>query len=63
MPCYSHALKSNIVGRFEGLNDLEWKLFEDIFPETPKNRARGMPPVSLLSLSLVFKITLIKSSD
>ncbi len=21
-----------MVGRFEGLSDLEWKLFEDIFP-------------------------------
>ena len=35
-----------MAGRFEGLNDLEWKLFEDIFPKTPKStRARGMPPV------------------
>ena len=31
--------------RFEGLSDLEWKLFEDVFPETPKKRGRGMPPV------------------
>ena len=28
--------------RFEGLNDLEWKLFEDIFPQT-KKRGKGMP--------------------
>jgi transposase len=34
-----------MAGRFEGLSDLEWKLFEDIFPEAPKKRARGMPPV------------------
>ena len=34
-----------MAGRFEGLNDLEWKLFEDIFLETPKKRPRGMPPV------------------
>ena len=34
-----------MAGRFEGLNDLEWKLFEDIFPETPKKRGKGMPPV------------------
>ena len=27
-----------MAGRFEGLNDLEWKLFEDIFLETPKKR-------------------------
>ena len=32
-------------GRFEGLSDLEWKLFEDVFPKTPKKRGRGMPPV------------------
>ena len=30
-------------GRFEGLNDLEWKLFQDIFPKTEKKRSRGMP--------------------
>ena len=34
-----------MAGRFEGLSDLEWKLFEDIFPEPPKKRSRGMPPV------------------
>ena len=34
-----------MAGGFEGLSDLEWKLFEDIFPETPKKRSRGMPPV------------------
>ena len=34
-----------MAGRFEGLSDLEWKLFEDIFPEKPQKRSRGMPPV------------------
>ena len=34
-----------MAGRFEGLSDLKWKLFEDIFPETPKKRALRMPPV------------------
>ena len=34
-----------MAGRFEGLNDLEWKLFEDVFPEMPTKRSRGMPPV------------------
>ena len=34
-----------MAGRFEGLSDLEWKLFEDIFPEAPKKRALRMPPV------------------
>ena len=31
-----------MAGRFEGLSDLEWKLFEDIFP-TPEKRTKGMP--------------------
>lgn len=26
-----------MAGRFEGLSDLEWKLFEDIFPPEPEN--------------------------
>ena len=36
-------LYRSMAGRFEGLNDLEWKLFEDIFPKKPEKRARGMP--------------------
>ncbi|MBW4455430.1 MAG: transposase, partial [Nostoc indistinguendum CM1-VF10] len=32
-----------MAGRFEGLSDLEWKLFEDIFPNEPKKRGKGMP--------------------
>jgi transposase len=31
-----------MAGRFEGLSDLEWKLFEDLFPE-PAKRGKGMP--------------------
>ena len=34
-----------MAGRFEGLSDLEWRLFEDIFPPAPPERGRGMPPV------------------
>ncbi|WP_449002084.1 hypothetical protein [Myxosarcina sp. GI1(2024)] len=30
-------------GKFEGLNDLEWKLFQDIFPKNEAKRSRGMP--------------------
>jgi hypothetical protein len=30
---------------FEGLSDLEWKLFEDIFPQTPNKRSRGYKKV------------------
>ena len=32
-----------MAGRFEGISDLEWRLFEDIFPEKPGKRDRGMP--------------------
>lgn len=32
-----------MAGRFEGLSDLEWKLFEDIFPNMASKRGRGMP--------------------
>ncbi len=32
-----------MAGRFEGLSDLEWKLFEDIFTKEPEKRGRGMP--------------------
>ena len=36
-----------MAGRFEGLSDVEWKLFEDIFP-TPEKRSRGRPHVPFL---------------
>ena len=32
-----------MAGRFEGVSDLEWRLFEDVFPPTPPKRGRGMP--------------------
>ena len=32
-----------MAGRFEGLTDLEWKLFDDIFPPQSPRRSRGMP--------------------
>ena len=32
-----------MAGRFEGLSDLEWRLFEGIFPPAPQKRGRGMP--------------------
>lgn len=34
-----------MAGRFAGLSDLEWRLFEDIFPPAPLKRGRGMPHV------------------
>ena len=27
-----------MVGRFDGVSDLEWRLFEDIFPPAPPKR-------------------------
>ena len=30
-------------GRCEGLSDIEWKLFEDIFPISSEKRGKGMP--------------------
>ena len=32
-----------MAGRFDGLNDMEWQLFADIFPPAPPRRSRGMP--------------------
>ncbi len=29
--------------RRKGLSDLEWKLFEEIFPKEPEKRGKGMP--------------------
>jgi transposase len=34
----------DMAGRFEGLSDAEWKLFEDIFPEKER-KGCGMPAV------------------
>src|SRR4029453_8574884 len=34
-----------MAGRFEGLRDLEWQLFVDLFPPEPPTRGRGMPHV------------------
>ena len=33
--------------RFEGVSDLEWRLFEDVFPPAPPKRGRGMPHAPL----------------
>jgi hypothetical protein len=32
-----------MAGTFEGLSDLEWQLFADLFPPEPRKRGRGMP--------------------
>src|SRR5919201_1579319 len=34
-----------MAGRFEGLSDLEWQLFIDLFPPEPTTRGRGIPHV------------------
>lgn len=31
-----------MAARFEGLSDIEWKLFEDIFPQQPEKRGKGI---------------------
>src|SRR4051812_1290940 len=36
-----------MAGRFEGLSDLEWRLFADVFPPAPPKRGRGMPHAPL----------------
>ena len=36
-----------MAGRFEGLSDSEWRLFEDVFPPAPPQRGRGMPHAPL----------------
>jgi transposase len=32
-----------MAGTFEGLSDMEWKLFADLFPPALPKRGRGMP--------------------
>jgi hypothetical protein len=32
-----------MAGTFEGLSDIEWKLFADLFPPELVKRGRGMP--------------------
>ena len=39
-----------MAGRFEGVSDLKWRLFEDVLPPAPPKRGRGMPPASLRTM-------------
>jgi transposase len=32
-----------MAGRFEGVRDLEWRWFADVFPPGPPKRGRGLP--------------------
>ena len=52
-----------MAGRFQGLSDLEWKLFEDIFPEEPSKRGKGMPhtPYRYVLNSLLYILITILS--
>ena len=34
-----------MAGRFAGVSDVEWRLFEDLLPPAPPQRGRGMPHV------------------
>jgi hypothetical protein len=40
-----------MVGRFEGVSDLERCLFEDSFPPAPPQRGRWMPHVPFRKIS------------
>ena len=43
-----------MAGRFEGISDLEWRLFEDIFPPEPEKRDRVRAP---FTISLCVKLS------
>src|ERR687894_595190 len=43
--------EGTMAGTFEGLSDLEWKLFADRFPAEPTKRGRGMPHPSFRQVS------------
>jgi hypothetical protein len=42
---YIKMYEGSMAGRFEGVSDLEWRLFADIVPPAPPKRGRGMPHV------------------
>ena len=49
-----------MAGRFEGLSELEWRVFVDIMPPEPTTRGRGMPPTpfrQVVNTLLSFLIT------
>jgi transposase len=41
-------------GRFEGLSDLEWKLFEDVMPEKRKRVGRRDTPMRYVLNSMLY---------
>jgi hypothetical protein len=48
-----------MAGTFEGLSELEWKLFADLFPPEPTKRSRGTPqtPFKVVNTLLYILIT------
>lgn len=54
-----------MAGRFEGLSDLEWKLFNGIFPPEPEKRERGMPhtPFRYVLNTLLYRIHLTSFTE
>jgi transposase len=53
-----------MAGRFEGLSDLEWKLFEDVLPKRIKRRGqRGTPMRYIINTLLYILITGCRWSD
>ena len=48
-----------MAGTFEGLSDLEWKLFADLFPPEPTKRGRGMPHTPFRKVVNTFLYVLI----
>ncbi|NRB08255.1 MAG: transposase, partial [Richelia sp.] len=48
-----------MAGRIEGLSNLEWSLFENIFPKPPEKRERGMADSSFRYVLNTFLYILI----
>ena len=36
-----------MLGKFKGLSDIDWKLFEDIFPISPQKRGKRVPHIAV----------------
>ena len=56
-------MRTDMIGRFEGMSDAEWELVEDIFPDKTK-KICGMPaahPRKVLN-SLLSWLPLVRSS-
>jgi transposase len=47
-------VEAYMSGRFEGLSDLEWKLFEDVMPEKRKRVGRRDTPMRYVLNSMLY---------